>query len=180
MENYDVTLSFLKIDERAVVPAYAHTGDMCMDLSVIIDNDKMKPFYMDDSVHTSGDAEDKVIVRNLGKDYVSLEPGQSLVFHTGLKCETPVGWGMNIFVRSSVGIKKKLRLCNGTGKIDTSQYRGELLIGLHNYGSKARKIFNGDRIAQAEIIPIPNVKIIEVDNLSDTARGEGGLGSTGK
>lgn len=177
----DVTLEFMKIDERATIPKYAHEGDMCMDLKVIIDDKEMAPFILDDSVHTPEAVKDKVIVRKLGElDYVSLEPGQSLVFHTGLKCATPLGWGMNIVVRSSVGIKSKIRLCNGTAKIDTSQYRGELLLALHNFGTKAKKIFNGDRVAQAEIIKIPVVKILEVDSLGTTERGEGGLGSTGK
>ena len=177
----DVTLQFMKIDKRAKVPKYAHDGDMCFDLSVIIDNDKMKPFFMSDSVHTPESTKNLIYVRKMGDlDYVSLEPGQSIVFHTGLKCATPYGWGMNVFVRSSTGIKSKLRLCNGTGKIDTSQYRGEILIGLHNFGVKAKKIFDGERVAQAEIIKIPVVRIEEVKELSITDRGEGGFGSSGK
>ena len=107
----DVTLEFMKIDERATIPKYAYEGDMCMDLKVTIDDKEMAPFILDDSVHTPEAVKDKVIVRKLGElDYVSLEPGQSLVFHTGLKCATPLGWGMNIVVRSSVGIKSKIRI----------------------------------------------------------------------
>lgn len=177
----DVTLQFMKTDERAIIPKYAHNGDMCFDLKVLIDDKDMKPFVWDDSVHTPETTANMVVVRKLGDlDYVSLEPNQSLVFHTGLKCATPYGWGMNVFVRSSIGIKSKLRLCNGTGKVDTAQYRGELLIGLHNFGNKAKKIFNGDRVAQAEIIKVPVVRIVEVNELSSTERGEGGFGSSGK
>lgn len=176
----EVTVKFLRTDERAVLPKYAHNGDMCMDLSTIIDDSDMKPFFMDNSVHTPETISENIIVRKLGEQqYVTLEPGQSLVFHTGLKCSTPKGWGMNIFVRSSMGMKKKIRLCNGTGKVDTAQYRGELLIGLHNYGTKSQKIFSGDRVAQAEIIKIPVVDIIEVTELSSTERGTGGFGSSG-
>lgn len=177
----DVTLQFLRIDERAKVPKYAHDGDMCFDLSVIIDDDDMKPFVMSDSVHAPESTEDLVVVQKMGElNYVTLEPNTSLTFHTGLKCATPYGWGMNVFVRSSTGIKSKLRLCNGTGKIDTSQYRGELLIGLHNFGNKAKKIFHGDRVAQAEIIRIPVVRIEEVKELTTTERGIGGFGSSGR
>lgn len=177
---FDVTVMWKRIDERAKVPQYAHNGDMCMDLKVIIDDKEMKPFLMSDSVHAPESLENKVVVRKIGDlDYVTLEPNQSLVFHTGLKCSTPTGWGMNVFVRSSTGIKSKLRLCNGTGKIDTSQYRGEILIGLHNFGTKAKKIFNGDKVAQAEIIKIWKVRNVEVDDLTATERGEGGFGSTG-
>lgn len=179
-----VIVQFQKIDERAVIPKYAHDGDMCMDLSVIIDKKDMKPFIMTDGVITPETQETlakAVIVQKLGnKEFVSLEPGQSLVFHTGLKCSTPKGFGMNVFVRSSTGIKSKLRLCNGTGKIDTSQYRGEILIGLHNYGTSAKKVFSGDRVAQAEIIRVLNVAVVEVQELSKTERGEGGFGSTGR
>ena len=179
-----VIVQFQKIDDRAVIPRYAHDGDMCMDLSVIIDKKDMRPFIMSDGVitpETQAILANAVMVQTLGnKDYVSLEPGHSLVFHTGLRCSTPKGFGMNVFVRSSTGIKSKLRLCNGTGKIDTSQYRGELLIGLHNYGNSAKKIFSGDRVAQAEIIRVLNVAVVEVSELSKTERGEGGFGSTGR
>ena len=177
----DVTVEWLRIDERAVVPQYAHDGDMCFDLKVIIDDVAMKPFVMSDSVHAPESVENLIVVQKMGElNYVTLEPGQSLTFHTGLKCATPYGWGMNVFVRSSTGIKSKLRLCNGTGKIDTSQYRGELLLGLHNFGTKAKKIFSGDRVAQAEIIKIWKVQNIEVKELSSTERGTGGFGSSGK
>ena len=176
----DVILQFMKIDERAKIPKYAHDGDMCFDMSVIIDDGDMKPFVWDDSVHTPETTENMVTVHQMGNlSYVTLEPNQSIVFHTGLKCSTPRGWGMNVYVRSSIGIKSKIRLCNGTGKVDTAQYRGELLIGLHNFGNKAKKIFNGDRVVQAEIIRIPVVRITEVKELSSTERGEGGFGSTG-
>lgn len=176
----DVTVEWLRIDERAVVPQYAHDGDMCFDLKVIIDDAAMKPFVMSDSVHAPESTENLIVVQKMGElNYVTLEPGQSLTFHTGLKCATPYGWGMNVFVRSSTGIKSKLRLCNGTGKIDTSQYRGEILIGLHNFGAKAKKIFDGDRVAQAEIIKVWRVHNTEVKELSSTERGTGGFGSSG-
>ena len=110
---------------------------------------------------------------NSRRNYVTLEPGQTLVFHTGLKCATPNGFGLKVYVRSSTGIKKKLRLANGTGIIDTAQYRGELLLALNNFGTKAVKIFDKDRVAQGEVVPVLNVK-----SLSDTERGEGGIGST--
>ena len=176
----DVILQFMKIDERAKIPKYAHDGDMCFDLSVIIDDKDMKPFVMSDSVHAPESTENLIVVQKMGDlDYVTLEPNMSLTFHTGLKCATPYGWGMNVFVRSSTGIKSKLRLCNGTGKIDTSQYRGEILIGLHNFGVKAKKIFDGDRVAQAEIIKVWRVHNTEVKELSSTERGTGGFGSSG-
>lgn len=176
----DCTLEFLKIDPRAVIPKYAHTGDMCMDISVLIDENEMKPMYMDDSVHSANDVKVPLVTGKIGDlCYAVIEPGQSLVFHTGLKCATPKGYGLKVHVRSSVGIKKKLQLTNCTGIIDTSQYRGELMIALLNNSSKARKIFSGDRVAQGEIVKVLDVEIVEVTTLSDTERGEGGIGSTG-
>ena len=82
-----------------------------------------------------------------------MERGRTLVFHTGLKCATPNGYGLKMYERSSTGIKKKLRLANGTGIIDTAQYRGfELLVALNNFGSKALKVFDKDRVAQGEVV----------------------------
>ena len=174
-----VELEMMKIDERASIPQYAHNGDMCMDLRVLIDDKDMKPMIMDDSVHEANKVQNKVFVQHIGDlAYVTLEPGQSLVFHTGLKCATPKGYGLKVYVRSSTGIKKKLRLCNGTGIIDTAQYRGELLLGLHNFSTKARKIFHNDKVAQAEVVPVLDVVVKEVTSLSSTERGEGGIGST--
>ena len=176
--GYNTSIEFMKIDEKAVIPKYAHDGDMCMDISVIVDSNNV-PMIMDDSVHAPESVQNKVIVNKLGNlNYVTLEPGQTLVFHTGLKCATSYGYGLKMYVRSSTGIKKKLRLANGTGIIDTAQYRGELLIALNNFGSKALKIFDKDRVAQAEVVPVLRVQIKEVSSLSETERGEGGIGST--
>lgn len=176
---YQTHIDFLKVDERAIIPKYAHVGDMCMDISILVDDSNNKPMVMDDSVHAPEAVAEKVIVNKLGNlNYVTLEPGQTLVFHTGLKCATPNGFGLKMYVRSSTGIKKKLRLANGTGIIDTAQYRGELLVALNNFGPKALKVFDKDRVAQGEVVPVLNVKINEVKSLSDTERGEGGIGST--
>ena len=178
--DYDVIVSFLKIDERATIPKYAHDGDACMDLSVVIDDKDMKPFVLSGDVQSS-ENNVPVAVHVMGDlPYVNIEPGQALVFHTGLKCSTSAGYAMKVHVRSSVGIKKKLRLSNCTGIIDTAQYRGELLISLHNDSSKTQKVFHKDRVAQAEIVPVLKVVVEEVTSLSDTERGTGGVGSTGR
>lgn len=104
--------------------------------------------------------------------------GDSAVFATGLSFEIPEGHVMMLYSRSGHGFKQGLRLSNGTGIID-SDYRGELMIKLHNDGVKTAHIAQGDRIAQAMIVPVQQVLFESADQLSDTQRGTGGLGSTG-
>lgn len=100
------------------------------------------------------------------------------VFRTGLAFEVPVGYAMMLYSRSSHGFKHDVRMSNCVGVID-SDYRGELRVKLtaDNGGLVVR---NGDRIAQAMLVPVEQWAMVEVDELSDTARGVGGYGSTGK
>lgn len=103
----------------------------------------------------------------------------SNVFETGLSFEVPEGHVMLVFSRSSQGFKNDIRLANCVGVID-SDYRGKLAVKLTNDSDKAYKVYNGDRIAQAMVIPVEQVEFLVVDELSDTVRGEGGFGSTGR
>lgn len=99
-------------------------------------------------------------------------------FSTGLSFEVPVGYVMLVFSRSGHGFKSDTRLANCVGIID-SDYRGELKIKLTNDSGRFMKVYAGDRIAQAMVIPFEQVQFLEVDELSETERGEGGFGSTG-
>jgi dUTP pyrophosphatase len=85
---------------------------------------------------------------------------------------------MLIFSRSGHGFKDALRLSNCVGVID-SDYRGEVMVSLRADGEACPKIRTGDRIAQAMILPVPAVEFEEVEDLTETARGAGGFGSTG-
>lgn len=107
-----------------------------------------------------------------------IQPGESVVFTTGLSFEIPEGHVMKVFSRSGHGFKQGLRLVNGTGIID-SDYRGELMVKLHNDGGKSALIESGERIAQGMIVPVDQAEFVFADSLSDTERGTGGLGSTG-
>ncbi len=98
---------------------------------------------------------------------------------TGLTFEIPSGYVMLVFSRSGHGFKNDIRLCNSVGVID-SDYRGEVMVKLHNDGQSEYQVAKGERIAQAMIIPHPPVTFSVVENLSETIRGEGGFGSTGK
>lgn len=165
------------IDPRAKLPQYAHEGDACFDISVIVDDD-MAPMVMVEGAEL--DKKTVTVRKNSsGLKWVELGPHESCVFHTGWKCATEAGNVLLIFPRSSSGIKKTLRLSNSTGVIDTATYRGEVMVSLTNFGNKVRKIYNGDRVAQGLLLPIPKVDIEVVKSLNATQRGEGGIGSTG-
>jgi dUTP pyrophosphatase len=110
---------------------------------------------------------------------VMITPGREHVaLKTGLAFEIPEGYVMMVYSRSGHGFKNGIRLANGTGVID-SDYRGEVMVKMHNDGSTALLVTAGERIAQAMIIPALQVELEVVDELSDTARGSGGFGSTG-
>lgn len=108
-------------------------------------------------------------------------PGRAVNFHTGISFEIPKGHVMLIYSRSGHGFNHGIRLVNATGIID-SDYRGEVLIKLHNdHPVLTFNVNKLDRIAQAMIIPVDQVLQFEVvEELSVTERGEGGFGSTGK
>jgi dUTP pyrophosphatase len=100
-------------------------------------------------------------------------------YSTGLKFEVPVGHVMLVFSRSGHGFNKDIRLANCVGVID-SDYRGELKVKLtcDNPAMGYVDVRQGERIAQAMIVPIPKVEFVEVAELGNTERGEGGFGST--
>lgn len=104
--------------------------------------------------------------------------GEAATFSTGLAAEVPADHVMLVFSRSGHGFRKQLRLANCVGVID-SDYRGELLVRLTNDGGDPRMVKAGERIAQAMVLPVTQVQFEVVDELSETERGEGGLGSTG-
>lgn len=112
-------------------------------------------------------------------DDAVIHPGQAKDVGTGLSFEIPEGHVMLVFSRSGHGFKSGVRLSNSVGVID-SDYRGEVRVKLHNDGASLDfRVQAGDRVAQAMIVPIPKVKFTFTDKLTDTQRGEGGLGSTG-
>ena len=110
---------------------------------------------------------------------VTIAPGTTVMIPTGLAMELPTGYVGLIFARSSMGVKRDLAPANKVGVVD-SDYRGEFMVALHNHGSREQKVENGERIAQLVIAPVFTPGFTEVRQLSDTARGTGGFGSTGK
>ena len=109
---------------------------------------------------------------------LSFAPNETILVKTGVAFEIPEGYAGFVFARSSLGYKKGLAPANKVGVID-SDYRGELMVPLHNHSSEIQEIQNGERIAQIIFMPYLKAEFFEEENLSDTVRGMGGFGSTG-
>ena len=110
---------------------------------------------------------------------IKIRPNETAMLHTGIAMETPIGYYSAIYARSGLACKQGLRPANCVGIIDAA-YRGELIVALHNDSNDTRIVCHGDRIAQMAILPVLDVKLVESDNLSETERGSGGFGSSGK
>lgn len=154
-----MNINIKKLHPNAVVPSYAHHGDACFDL------------------HAATVA---------GKQYIGhiVYEGAPLVCGTGLAFDVPAGHVMLVFSRSGHAFHHDVRLANCVAVIDPT-YRGEVMVKLtcdapDDDASPPYKVNPGDRIAQAMIILVERVSFAVVDELSETARGDGGLGSTGK
>lgn len=112
-------------------------------------------------------------------DTLTIEAGKTMFIPTGIALEVPQGCAGLIYARSSMGAKRGLAPANKVGVID-SDYRGEVMVALHNHSKTTQQVAPGERIAQLLITPVLTPKYEEVPELSDTARGAGGFGSTGK
>ena len=112
-------------------------------------------------------------------DALTLAPGETARVHTGLALEIPDGYVGLIFARSGLATKRGLAPANKVGVID-ADYRGEIMVALYNQSSATQTVEAGERVAQLVITPFLQALFEESDTLSDTVRGEGGFGSTGK
>ena len=110
---------------------------------------------------------------------VTIEPGETKFIPTGLAFEIPEGYAGFIYARSGLASKKGLAPANKGGVVD-ADYRGEVMVALHNHGKEAQTVEAGERIAQMIIAPFVAVNYIFSDELDDTVRGVGGFGSTGR
>lgn len=110
---------------------------------------------------------------------VTIAPAETLLIHTGLAMQIPEGLVGLIYARSGLASKKGLAPANKVGVID-SDYRGEIMVALHNHGTIPQTISDGERIAQIVFAPYYAAEFSVVDELDDTSRGTGGFGSTGK
>ncbi len=107
-----------------------------------------------------------------------IKPNETKLIKTGLAIELPIGYAAFIYARSGLASKRGLAPANKVGVIDCD-YRGEIMVALHNHSKEAQAVSPKERIAQMVIAPYITAEFNETDTLSDTARGEGGFGSTG-
>lgn len=143
-------LKIKKLRENAKIPQRATNGSAGMDLYACIEKS------------------------------VTLNPGQLAIIPTGIAIELPDNTcAAFLYARSGLGVKHGICLSNGVGVID-SDYRGEVCAGLCNVSDKPYVIEPFERVCQMVIAPVLTPDIIEVSELSDTARGEGGFGSSGR
>lgn len=110
---------------------------------------------------------------------ISINPGETVLIKTGIAMEIPVGFVGLVYARSGIATKRGLAPANKVGVID-ADYRGEIMVSLHNHSNEVQSIAEGERIAQLVIAPYLTADFVETDNLEETVRGAGGFGSTGK
>lgn len=139
-----------KLKENAVIPKRATAGSAGVDLYACID------------------------------EPITIEPSALAKIPTGIAIElSRADLAAFLFARSGLGVKHGITLSNGVGVVD-SDYRGEICVGLCNVSDKPYTIEPNERIAQMIIMPVVLAEFTEADNLSDTERGTGGFGSSGK
>lgn len=109
---------------------------------------------------------------------LTFAPGETKMVHTGLAMQIPVGYVGLVYARSGIASKRGLAPANKVGVVD-SDYRGEIMVALHNHSTEPQSIVAGERIAQMVITPYLTVNYVETDTLDETDRGTGGFGSTG-
>ena len=141
-------VKFTKLNENAIVPTYG------------------TPFAAGADLYA------------LPGDAIQINPGETVLIHTGIAMQIPDGNAGFIFARSGIATKRGLAPANKVGVID-SDYRGEIMVALHNHSNECQEIAGGERVAQLVIMPYVKAEFDECDALGDTSRGEGGFGSTG-
>ena len=109
---------------------------------------------------------------------LEIAPGETTLVKTGLAMEIPAGYAGLIYARSGLASKRGLAPANKVGVID-ADYRGEVMVALHNHSGQVQAVAPGERIAQLVVAPFLAVQFEEAEALDDTVRGAGGFGSTG-
>lgn len=109
---------------------------------------------------------------------VEIAPHKTVMIHTGISMEIPVGYVGLVYARSGLASKRSLAPANKVGVIDCD-YRGEIMVALHNHGEETQRVEKGERVAQLVITSYATVDFLECDELDQTERGSGGFGSTG-
>ena len=112
-------------------------------------------------------------------DGVTVGTGETVLVHTGIALAIPEGYAGFIYARSGIATKRGLAPANKVGVID-ADYRGEIMVALHNHGEKTETVDAGERVAQMVVAPFLLPELVLSESLDETARADGGFGSTGK
>ena len=145
-------INIKKTDENAKIPTYGSEFAAGADLYAVVHNEENK---------------------------VEILPGETAFIDVGIVMEIPNGYVGLVYARSGLSCKQGLAPANKVGVID-SDYRGNIMVALYNQSNEPRTVSEGDRIAQIIIQPIEQFGFKVKSNLSDTVRGNGGFGSSGK
>lgn len=145
-------INIKKTDENAKIPTYGSEFAAGADLYAVIHNEENK---------------------------IEILPGETAFIDTGIVMEIPNGYVGLVYARSGLSCKQGLAPANKVGVID-SDYRGNIMVALYNQSNEIRIVSEGDRIAQIIIQPVEQFGFKVKENLSDTIRGNGGFGSSGK
>ena len=141
-------VKYIKLNEKAIVPTYGTEYAAGADIYALLDED------------------------------VIIEPGETVMIHTGIAMQIPDGTAAFIFARSGTATKRGLAPANKVGVID-SDYRGEVMVPIHNHSKTVQQIAVGERIAQMVIMPYIKAEFLESETLDETDRDQKGFGSTG-
>lgn len=145
-------INIKKTDENAKIPTYGSVYAAGADLYAVIHNEENK---------------------------VEILPGETAFIDTGIVTEIPNGYVGLVYARSGLSCKQGLAPANKVGVID-SDYRGNIMVALYNQSNETRIVSEGDRIAQIIIQPVEQFGFKVTENLSNTVRGNGGFGSSGR
>lgn len=151
-----IEVKIKRLSDTAILPTYGSTEAACLDLYA--DSKQLKWAY--DGI-------------------VAINAHETVVIPTGFAFQPPTGYCGMIYARSGIATKKGLRPANCVGVCD-EDYTGEYKVALHNDSNENIVIHHGDRIAQLMFVPYNQVKLEEVEELTETERGNGGFGSTGQ
>ena len=144
------TVKFIKLNENAVAPSYGSAAAAGADLYACT-----------------------------GGETTVFAPGETKMIHTGIALQIPDGLVGLVYARSGIATKRGLAPANKVGVID-SDYRGEIMVSLHNHSGEPQEIADGERIAQLVIAPYITARFEQTETLDETERGTGGFGSTGR
>lgn len=144
------TVKFIKLNEKAITPSYGSAAAAGADLYACT-----------------------------GGETVKFAPGETRMIHTGIAMQIPDGLVGLVYARSGIATKRGLAPANKVGVID-SDYRGEIMVSLHNHSGEPQEIADGERIAQLVLAPYITASFEQTEALDETDRGSGGFGSTGR